>query len=207
MAWQNGEVLSEADDNGLVYVYDLTSSLQRPKFNIACPRAQNIQVLPAPSGHAILVWSQSLNDTTGKSYYGEHSLQYVRIHKGKTRAYIPVFDDQMQDVQWTADGKDFIVVSGQQPATATMYNGEGQPHFEFGKRFRNTIRICPFVNALMIGGFGNITKGEMDLWSLDQCKEIGKAKSPCATEMTWSACGRYLLTQVLYERLKVDNNF
>jgi len=42
MAWQNGEVLSESEDNGLVYVYDLNSSLQRPKFNIACPKAQNI---------------------------------------------------------------------------------------------------------------------------------------------------------------------
>lgn len=39
MVWQNGEVLSETEDNGLVYVYDLNSSLQRPKFNIACPKA------------------------------------------------------------------------------------------------------------------------------------------------------------------------
>lgn len=38
MAWQNGEVLS-TEDNGLVYVYDLNSNLQRPKFNIACPKA------------------------------------------------------------------------------------------------------------------------------------------------------------------------
>jgi hypothetical protein len=41
MGWQIGEVLSE-EDNGLVYVYDLNSNLQRPKFNIACPRAHNI---------------------------------------------------------------------------------------------------------------------------------------------------------------------
>jgi len=27
MAWQNGEVLSESEDNGLVYVYDLNSAL------------------------------------------------------------------------------------------------------------------------------------------------------------------------------------
>jgi hypothetical protein len=57
MAWQNGEVLSEQEDNGLVYVYDLNSNLQRPKFNIACPKAQRIQVLPSPSGEAILVWA------------------------------------------------------------------------------------------------------------------------------------------------------
>lgn len=59
MAWQNGEVLSESEDNGLVYVYDLNSNLQRPKFNIACPRANDIVIIPAPSGHAILVWSQN----------------------------------------------------------------------------------------------------------------------------------------------------
>jgi hypothetical protein len=27
MAWQNGEILSESEDNGLVYVYDLNSAL------------------------------------------------------------------------------------------------------------------------------------------------------------------------------------
>jgi uncharacterized protein with WD repeat len=95
MAWQNGEVLSEEEDNGLVFVYDLNSSLQRPKFNIACPRAQSIKIIPAPSGHAVLVWSQNLNDSSGKSYYGEHNLQYVRIHKGKNRAFIPVFDNMI----------------------------------------------------------------------------------------------------------------
>jgi translation initiation factor 2A len=121
-----------------------------------------------------------------------------------------VFDNQIQDVVWTPNGQEFIVVSGQQPATATMYNVDGQPMFEFGKRFRNTIRICPFGHSLLIGGFGNITKGEMDFWSLDHKKEMSvvkQAKSPCATRIQWSACGRYILTSVLYERLKVDNCF
>jgi len=88
-----------------------------------------------------------------------------------------------------------------------MYDADGQPSFEFAKRFRNTVRICPFDNSMIIGGFGNITKGEMDIYSLDSNKEIGKTKSPCATKINWSACGRYILTCVLYERLKVDNNF
>lgn len=59
----------------------------------------------------------------------------------------------------------------------------------------------------MIGGFGNITKGEMDFWTVDGQREIGKGKAPCATKIDWSACGRYILTSVLYERLKVDNSF
>lgn len=59
----------------------------------------------------------------------------------------------------------------------------------------------------MIGGFGNITKGEMTFWNLENQKEIGKAKFPCSIKIHWSPCGRYLLNSVLYDRLKVDNGF
>lgn len=36
---------------------------------------------------------------------------------------------------------------------------------------------------------------------------MGKAQHSCATKIRWSACGRYLITAVLTERLKVDNGF
>jgi translation initiation factor 2A len=66
--------------------------------------------------------------------------------------------------------------------------------------------------VLIVGGFGNITKGEMDFWNIEADgtvgqKEIGKGKHSCATKIDWSACGRYVLTSVLNERLKVDNGF
>jgi translation initiation factor 2A len=88
-----------------------------------------------------------------------------------------------------------------------MYSSDAQPLFEFGKRFRNTLRLCPFSQTIVIGGFGNITKGEMDFWDLKSQSEIGQSKSPCASKILWSACGRYVLTCVLHERLKVDNGF
>lgn len=52
----------------------------------------------------------------------------------------------------------------------------------------------------------------MDFWSIGPDgkvgdKEMGKAKHSCATKIDWSACGRYVLTSVLNERLKVDNGF
>lgn len=47
----------------------------------------------------------------------------------------------------------------------------------------------------------------MDFWTIESQNEIGKGKAPCATKIEWSACGRYILTCVLYERLKVDNSF
>ncbi len=71
----------------------------------------------------------------------------------------------IQDVAWVPNGVTFIVISGVQPATATLYDKDCNPLFEFGKRYRNTIRICPFSQCAMIGGFGNLT-GEIDFWDL-----------------------------------------
>lgn len=48
-------------------------------------------------------------------------------------------------MSWSADGKFFVVIAGQQPAQATLYLGdEGVPFFEFGKRFRSLVRFDPF---------------------------------------------------------------
>jgi translation initiation factor 2A len=55
-----------------------------------------------------------------------------------------VFENMIQDVAWLPTGHSFIVISGTQPATATLYDKDCNPLFEFGKRYRNTIRVCPF---------------------------------------------------------------
>lgn len=83
-----------------------------------------------------------------------------------------MFDDNVQACEWTPSGERFIVISGKQPATATMYDKNANPLFEMGKRFRNTIRICPFSQVAMIGGFGNL-RGDMDFWDLESMKELG----------------------------------
>lgn len=56
-----------------------------------------------------------------------------------------------------------------QPATTTLYDRDCKPLHEFGKRFRNTIRVCPFSNTAMIGGFGNCA-GEIDFWDINTMK-------------------------------------
>ncbi len=113
----------------------------------------------------------------------------------------------IQDIAWMPNGEQFIVISGVQPATSTLYDKNCSPLFEFGKRYRNTIKICPFSQIAMIGGFGNLT-GEMDFWDLTDIKQpnqIGKAKSYCAVGIEWAPDGQHLMTSVLYERVKVDN--
>jgi len=68
----------------------------------------------------------------------------------------------------------------------------------------NTIRICPFSQLVLIGGFGNL-KGQIDMWSLDTLEEVGSAKSDCAITIEWAPDGTSIMTSVLYERVKVDN--
>jgi len=74
-AWQCAATMTSEEDNGTVYAYDLHGqSLSKQKFMIACPKGQEITTKFSSTGHAVLVWSQSLTDSSGKSYYGEHSL-------------------------------------------------------------------------------------------------------------------------------------
>ncbi len=96
------------------------------------------------------------------------------------------------------------MVSGTQPSVATLYDKNGNPLFEFGKRYRNTIRICPFSQSVLIGGFGNLA-GEVDLWNLDTHKEQGKTKAYCTVGVEWAPNGKHFISAVLYERVKVDN--
>jgi translation initiation factor 2A len=110
----------------------------------------------------------------------------------------------IQDLQWFPNGERFILISGTQPATATLFDKNSNPLFEFGKRYRNTIRVCPFSQSLLIGGFGNLA-GEVDMWNLNNNKELGKTKAYCTVGIEWAADGKHLLSSVLYERVKVDN--
>lgn len=66
------------------------------------------------------------------------------------------------------------------------------------------IRICPFSNAILIGGFGNLA-GEIDFWSLETKKQVGKAKAYCSVSVNWADDGKHVLCAVLHERVKVDN--
>ena len=48
-------------------------------------------------------------------------------------------------------------------------------------------------------------KGNFDLWRLDTLEDVGSAKSDCAITIDWSPDGQNIMTAVLYERVKVDN--
>jgi len=45
----------------------------------------------------------------------------------------------------------------------------------------------------------------VDFWHLDSLKEIGNTKAYCSVGVEWAPDGRYLMTSVLHDRVKVDN--
>ena len=45
---------------------------------------------------------------------------------------------------WLGDG--FIVISGMQPAESVLYDKDCKKVFEFGKKYRNTIRLTQQPN-------------------------------------------------------------
>ena len=110
----------------------------------------------------------------------------------------------INDVSWVDSGERFISIAGNQPAVATIYDKDCNALYELGKRYRNTIKICPFSQLVLIGGFGNL-KGDIDFWSLDTLEQVGKARSDCAIGIEWAPDGKHLMTSVLFERVKVDN--
>lgn len=72
-AWQLAGVMTEQEENGTVYVYDIKdTSFDKQKFTIKCHGGQEIRVKISSTCHAILIWSNSFEDKTHKSYYGEH---------------------------------------------------------------------------------------------------------------------------------------
>mmetsp|Transcript_86 Transcript_86/g.92 ORF Transcript_86/g.92 Transcript_86/m.92 type:complete len:406 (-) Transcript_86:10-1227(-) len=158
----------------------------------------------APNGHAAIVWCQFVVDSTGQSYYGQHDLRYVQLGGGNKRSKLAVFDNQVSDVAWSPDSKDFIVISGKQPAVCTLYNNNCVPIFEFGRIHMNTIRYSPFSNLVLLGGFGNLV-GTIQIWNKDTLKLIGDNKSHCTVVCEWSPDGSQIMTAVTHPRVRVDN--
>jgi translation initiation factor 2A len=139
---------------------------EKEKFKVKCgPKALEIILKFSPSGHAVVIWTQNFVDTSGKSYYGEHQLQYIPIFGGTKRSPIAVFDGQVHDVEWMPNDGGFIAITGMQPACVTHYTQSCVPCFEYGRLYRNTIKVNKFGSVVALAGFGNLV-GEIDFWNL-----------------------------------------
>jgi len=83
ITWQHAGIMTETEENGTVYVYDIAThdqpaqngqaeQIEKQKFMIKCHGGQQIRVKVSRTAHAMLIWSNNFQDKTHKSYYGEH---------------------------------------------------------------------------------------------------------------------------------------
>jgi translation initiation factor 2A len=158
------------------------------------------------TGSAILIFVQSEVDKTGKSYYGEMNL-YLFHTDGKVEERVALDKEgPIHDISWMPNGKEFIVIYGFMPATATLYDAKAKPLFAFGAAHRNTIKPSPHGRFICLGGFGNL-QGDMDFWDRNKKKRMATSKAECAVEHIWSPDSRNFLTAITFPRMRVDNSF
>jgi len=169
-------------------------------------KADSVEMLWNKLGVSLLVWTHTEVDASGLSYYGEASLYYFSI-AGKFECRVPIEPGApIHDVSWSPNSKEFIVIHGLMPSSATLYDWRAIPIYDFPKNHRNFVRYSPHSRIICIAGFGNLN-GEMDFFDRLTCKKVGHAQASNSSFCDWCPDGRHIITATLTPRLRVDNGF
>jgi translation initiation factor 2A len=184
-------------------IYDLTNfttPLSRKSFF----RADRVNFYWNTIGTNVLVFTHTDVDATGQSYYGETSLYYLSITGNFDCKVDLPHPGPIHDVAWSPNSKEFIVVYGSMPSKATLFDHRANAIYELGCAPRNTVRYSPSGRFFLIAGFGNLA-GDMDIWERKNFRKIITVPASNSSSCEWSPDGRFIMTSILYRRLKVDN--
>jgi translation initiation factor 2A len=121
-------------------------------------------------GTGCLIMTSTDVDSTGASYYGKQSLHFLATN-GDSYSVPLAADGPVHDVQWSPKSNQFIVVFGNSPAKATLFNLKCDSVFDFGTGIRNSIYFNDFGNLVLFGGFGNL-RGNVEVWDLNKKKQV-----------------------------------
>ena len=173
-------------------------------------QAEEVTVRWSPSGESAIVFTSTSLDTTGKSYYGSTGLHLLSADNSHEDCTVPLpKEGPVHDVQWCPNKtKDmFIVVSGNSPAQAALYNGKKcEKTFLFGENPRNTIVWAPHGRFVALAGFGNLA-GDIDFWDMNKKKKMGQVNAHGCAFPCWSDDSRKFMVSTCSPRMNVDNGF
>lgn len=183
---------------------NLTDSITNKSFF----KADRVKFSWSPSGNSLLVICQSDFDKSGKSYYGEQSLNFMDV-KGESYFVKLPKEGAISHIEWypNCDNDMFICVYGLMPAKVSLFNNKCEAifNFEHAGSF-NTATFNPFGNLLAIYGIGNLA-GLLCIWDFDKKKLLSTWKVPETTGLDWCADGKHILTCTTAPRLRVGNGF
>ncbi|XP_072935820.1 eukaryotic translation initiation factor 2A [Epargyreus clarus] len=158
-------------------------------------------------GTNVFVMTQSDVDKTGGSYYGKQTLAHGDI-KGNAGNVMFSKEGPIHAIAWNPGSwNEWVAVYGHAPAKATIFNAKCEPLFEFGSGAWNAIYFPPEGNIVLLGGFGNIATGHIEVWDLRGYKKLGSCSAPDTTCLQWDPRGETFLTATTYPRLTVSNGY
>ena len=143
-------------------------------------------------------------DKTGKSYYGSSTLFFISKSGDKKYRVQLSKKGPIHDCQWNPALPEFVVVYGDMPARATIFNDECQNIFDFEDFGRNMVRFNPQGNLIALGGFGNLS-GNVEIWDRKALSKVSNFKAAGSSVFEWAPSGNYILTAIVSPRLRVDN--
>jgi translation initiation factor 2A len=184
-------------------IYDITN-FSAPLSRKSFFRADSVNFYWNAIGTNVLVFTHTDVDATGKSYYGETSLYFLSITGNFDCKVDLPHPGPIHDVAWSPNSKEFIVVYGSMPSKATLFDHRANAIYELGSAPRNTVKYSPTGRFFLIAGFGNLA-GDMDIWERKNFKKLITVSASNSSSCEWSPDGRFIMTAILYRRLKVDN--
>nr|XP_049698607.1 eukaryotic translation initiation factor 2A [Helicoverpa armigera] len=158
-------------------------------------------------GTNVFAMTQTDVDKTGGSYYGKQSLSYGDV-KGNSENVTFSKEGPIHAISWNpGNSNEWVAVYGHAPAKATLFNAKCEPLFEFGTGAWNSIYFPPEGNRMLLGGFGNIASGHIEVWELRGYKKVGSCAAPDTTSLMWDPRAETFLTATTYPRLTVGNGY
>lgn len=180
-------------------------AMDNPIANKSFYKVDRVNYLWSPKGDHVLLNCSSDVDKSGKSYYGEQSLQFMDSSGGSCGVHLSKAGP-IHSASWTPTGlSQFIVIYGTIPAKASLFNIKCDVVFDFGEpAMVNTISFNPFGNLVALSGFGNL-RGGVHVWDVEKKIKITHFDSPDTTDLSWSPDGIKILTATTAPRLRVGN--
>jgi len=185
-------------------VYRL-DNLSRPTARKSFYKVQTVKMCWNNTGSAVLVLTSMEVDDTGRNYYGNTNLYFMRDDGSEDSIVASAGDGPVHDVQWSPVQDEFLLLHGDLPCVISLHEGKkGSKRMEFGRGHRNTIRWNTFGRFFMVGGFGQLL-GDTDFWDKPGKQPLGSTRMECCVVSAFGPDGRTFLTATTAPRMRVDN--
>lgn len=181
-------------------------SFNYPLSNKTFFNADTVTFMWNKIGTNVLVLTHTDTDKTGQSYYGETHLYYLSAVGNYDCRVEMDAAGPIHDIAWSPNSQEFVVVYGNMPAKAALFDSRANKVFDFGASAKNMVRFSPQGRMVLLAGFGNLA-GYVEVWDRKRLLKLSTFKEDAAVYCEFAPDAVHILTATLSPRLRVDNRF